>query len=746
MPEHHALRDDGTPSRSGCSRTWDACCACVCGSCMTSTCASVTTHLQGFAPHTTKGAKQCGCCALTMFLLGIALIIQAIVVPLTLHKALVDGLQKAVILDDPTNEQFIKWANNTDAPLRLEAYVYDILNPDEIVAGGVPRVVEMGPFVYNQYNVNYNLTFGEESKETLWFRTYSWYEFVPEESVSDASSTILTTVNVPFVSVRAAMEAVNLAVAIPYYFATTGWYINTTEATRLFTRRSVSEVLFGWEDPVLVALSSSYNGLLKNYDSFEESLQDPANDRFWNQIYTGVGKDFDRLRNYVVWHNKSYIATCKDLPTDYCPLDQQIPGWDNQTDTRPEVLAMQPNIPHFVSDLRGNDGSVFPAPVTDRSILTTFYSPFLRTIDLEFIGTGSYKDVPLLDFGLPSHFYSNADTFPPNAAFYQLGPSGLLNMTYMQGHMPLFVSQPRFAGANTNQTLLDALNVTWLEPPSSVPPMLYQVEPQSGVTFYLRTVSQVNLYLNPLHGLPPQSDGSTSWFTNMTSVYMPVMWAKEEGGIGDKDAKTISDVLDIISLSKNTGLIIGVVSTVLGVIYLFVAWRTYDLEQQKHFHAVRSLIATSEEDAVMAGLGFGGEGASGLGSGSLLDPSALKMRVGSPNHMRAKRRDYASAALSPPLSSSPSFVDYGGTSTDDVDITYTQPRPAVNPNDGGASSEQQSDGQDHYKLQADLEVAANADSIVSEDEGNMSGSILAGNAQSKPRASDDDDHHYQQAP
>ena len=58
------------------------------------------------------------------------------------------NLQKAVLLDDPTSSQFKKWELNSNAPLILSAYVYDVQNPEGVTQGEKPVLIERGPFVY----------------------------------------------------------------------------------------------------------------------------------------------------------------------------------------------------------------------------------------------------------------------------------------------------------------------------------------------------------------------------------------------------------------------------------------------------------------------------------------------------------------------------------------------------------------------------------------------------------------------
>ena len=571
-------------------------------------------------------------------------------------------LQKAVLLDDPTTDNFKKWELNSAAPLILSTYVYDIQNPHQILEGAKPILVERGPFVYRQYTQNYDLMFGESpedygvnsTRRTLFYRSYTWYEFAPELSVASEDTTIIT-INMPFVTIRSQYEQQNEETTIWYLFTHEGSYINATEYDYLFINRTVHQTLFGWYDPVIELLQNHYTGYIKNYASFNASLKDQMTKQFYQQIYTGADGTFPMLRNYLMYHNQSYIATCPlPTPTDYCALSANIPGWANNSNGPPTPQSN--GGPSHVSDLRGNDGSVFPSPISESSILTTFFSPLLRSIDLEFKQASTYKDVPLLQFGFPAEMYHNAEQYPPNAAFFQNGPTGLLNMSMMQGGIPLYVSQARFQGADPSLTA--AIEPTYLAPPSATPGTYFEVEPESGVTFHVLTSSQVNLYLSPLPGMPNvpgwEFHSNPVWFKNLSSLYMPVFWAQEEGGIDNHDAAIISDVLLIISLSKNIGFGAGISLTVISIVYLFLSWRAWDLEKTKHLHAVRSLIATD-------GLGSNGGG----NNSSLLDSSVLIMREDGPASSRAIGKYASNNTNSQP--SSPARKD---SALQDVDISY----------------------------------------------------------------------------
>lgn len=138
----------GSPS----SRVYGGSCLRRCGArCFTCSkgCSELTADVfKRISPKSAVGAKQCAACSVFLLLVAIALIVQALVIPTVLHKDLVVGLKKAVILDDPTSDEFIKWQDNTANPLTLTTYVYHVENPVELLLGATPKLKEMGPYVY----------------------------------------------------------------------------------------------------------------------------------------------------------------------------------------------------------------------------------------------------------------------------------------------------------------------------------------------------------------------------------------------------------------------------------------------------------------------------------------------------------------------------------------------------------------------------------------------------------------------
>lgn len=416
----------------------------------------------------------------------------------------------------------------------------------------------------------------------------------------------------PFVSLRGIYEKSGQLAALHSIFSAYSIYKDAPDSVRLFTTKTVHEVLFGWTDPVMTLLGKPYRGYITNYPSLAASMEADFASNQYSIIYTGGDDTFPVIRNYLTWHNKSFIANCPNpYPTDQCDLSVVIPAWNNNTDGPPTVASN--GQPANVAQLRGNDGSVFPTPLNEQSILTTYFSPLIRSVDIEYKGATHYKGVPLLQYGFPDTFFSNSESYPPNGAYLQDGPDGLINMTLQQANIPIFVSQPRFQKCDPQ--LADAIEPTYADS-NQISETLYEVEPESGVTFHVLTASQVNLYISPLSFPSTVPPGNLTWFAGLRQpLYFPVMWAQEEGGIDNSDAEVITTVLGIIAVSEIGGLVVGVFLAVLAVIYLFLSWRIYDLETNKHLSAVRSLLAHDSTPNTMM-----------IDGGSILDASVLVMQ------------------------------------------------------------------------------------------------------------------------
>lgn len=72
-------------------------------------------------------------------------------------------------------DQYERWEETPQA-LDFKVYIFNVTNPDEILAGERPIVQELGPYWYKQYRRKYNITFNE-GKTRAAYRMDQRYEF-----------------------------------------------------------------------------------------------------------------------------------------------------------------------------------------------------------------------------------------------------------------------------------------------------------------------------------------------------------------------------------------------------------------------------------------------------------------------------------------------------------------------------------------------------------------------------------------
>ena len=82
-----------------------------------------------------------------------------------------------------------------DTPkLQTSVYIFDIQNPDEVLKGDKPKLVERGPYVYDEYHHKVNLQWN--SNGTVTYENVREYHYNPNESNGSLDDKI-TIVNAP---------------------------------------------------------------------------------------------------------------------------------------------------------------------------------------------------------------------------------------------------------------------------------------------------------------------------------------------------------------------------------------------------------------------------------------------------------------------------------------------------------------------------------------------------------------------
>lgn len=147
----------------------------------------------------------------------------------------------------PGNFIYDVWLN-LPIDLRMNFYLFNLVNPNEFLLGSKPVFEEVGPFVYDEKRIKENVTF---NNGTISYRERRRFYFNHELSVSSddvyvtsINMVIITYLNLvknaPFLNSKMIQEAVEL--------------LFKANRESMLIKKPARELLFGYEDDLLAIL------------------------------------------------------------------------------------------------------------------------------------------------------------------------------------------------------------------------------------------------------------------------------------------------------------------------------------------------------------------------------------------------------------------------------------------------------------------------------------------------------------
>uniref|UniRef100_A0ABI7XZG8 Scavenger receptor class B member 1 n=1 Tax=Felis catus TaxID=9685 RepID=A0ABI7XZG8_FELCA len=286
---------------------------------------------------------------------------------------------------DPSSLSFNMW-KEIPVPFYLSVYFFDVVNPSAVLLGEKPQVRERGPYVYREFRHKSNITFNDN--DTVSFLEYRSFQFQPDRSHGLESDYIVMP-NILVLGAAMMMEnkPMSLKLIMTLAFSTLG--------ERAFMNRTVGEIMWGYEDP-LVHLVNKY---LPNMFPFKgkfglfAELNNSNSGLF--TVFTGV-KDFSRIHLVDKWNGLSKV---KYWHSDQCNM------------------------------INGTSGQMWAPFMTPETSLE-FYSPeACRSMNLVYKESGVFEGIPTYRFVAPSTLFANGSTYPPNEGFCPCLESGIQNIS-----------------------------------------------------------------------------------------------------------------------------------------------------------------------------------------------------------------------------------------------------------------------------------------------------------------------------
>ncbi|XP_041484876.1 scavenger receptor class B member 1-like isoform X1 [Lytechinus variegatus] len=383
-----------------------------------------------------------------------------------------------VFVLDPNSRLYPEWQRPT-LPIYQNVYFFDIQNPDDLMNGQRPKIVEKGPYSYRMELARDNVSFHDNDTVSYLLR-YRYY-FDEERSVGPESDTV-TALNSPLLTTAHMMENYQFLVRT----AIRGLLYELDE--RPVVTKTVSEIMWGYQEPLLT-MAKQFQSVPPEFESGQFGYFVGLNTSYVGQFNVYTGQENENLVNLI----------------------DRVDGSSNLNFWWSEEANSVKN---------STDGSMYHPNVQKTETLSMYQPPLCRSVSFEFEKDSSYRGIPLLKFSLSPSTYQNATAFPPNEGFCSghrelCGPSGVLRQDPCRFGSPLAISNPHFFGGQ--QTLFD--DVDGLSPNASLHESYMEIEPKTGMPFVLKFRVQINMYTHPVDGI-----GETG---RLREMYLPLLWIEQ---------------------------------------------------------------------------------------------------------------------------------------------------------------------------------------------------------------------------
>lgn len=408
------------------------------------------------------------CCGLVLLFCGSSIVDKQVI--------------KNVKIDPNSGMAYTMW-RDIPVPFFLSINFLEILNPDEILEGEKPLVKERGPYVYREYRQKTNITFLENG--TVSYREYRRFYFRRDLSVGDEDD-IVCLPNMLVLGSSVIME--NMPYLVRMTMSATFKFFNE----KPFLKKTVGEILWGYEDPLVDFLNTFFPNTFPFKGKFGFFAHFNNSDAGEFTVFTG-DDDIEKVHMIDSWNGLKVVNYWK---SDECNM------------------------------INGTAGQMWPPFLTPSRALE-FYSPdACRSMKLVYEQPGISNGIPVYRYIAPKTLFANGTDYPPNEGFCPCRQSGILNVSTCRFGSPMFLSHPHFY--NGDRSLADA--VDGLNPNEKDHALFIDLHPMTGIPINCSIKLQLSLFIKKVEGI--SETGS------IAPVVLPLFWFSESGYIDGPVLKT----------------------------------------------------------------------------------------------------------------------------------------------------------------------------------------------------------------
>ncbi|XP_073532250.1 scavenger receptor class B member 1 isoform X1 [Phyllobates terribilis] len=401
-------------------------------------------------------------------------------------------VEKNVRIDPSSGFAYEMW-RDLPVPFFMSIYVFEVMNPKEILLGEKPRVEERGPYVYSERKQKTNITFNENG--TVSFVEQRTFHFNPEKSVGSEDEYVVVPNILVMVS---SLMTRDMSFAIKFML-NTAFVVYSQEP---FMNRTVKEILWGYSDPFLDFINTIMPNALPFKGKFGLFADFNNSNTGVFTVHTGE-QDISKVQMVDTWNGLKEVA--------YWHSDQ-------------------------ANMINGTAGQMWP-PFRTPSQPLEFYSPdACRSMTLVYEKEESFRGIPTYRYTAPDYLFANGTDYPPNEGFCPCLASGVMNVSSCRFNAPLFMSFPHFYNADPG--FADA--VSGLHPSEKLHSLFLDLHPLTGIPMNCSIKMQISLLTMGVSGI--------SITGKIKPVIFPILWFSESGYLDGPVYNTYYNTLVVLPM------------------------------------------------------------------------------------------------------------------------------------------------------------------------------------------------------
>lgn len=239
-------------------------------------------------------------------------ILVACLIPRHINKALHSGIRDEIVWSENSSaDTYARYArddHSSDPTIHSDFYVLNITNIASVKAGCRPELQQLGPFTYRKHTVKHGIWF--DKKGRVAFTRDEFYTTLSDNTTGHSLDDVVTTVNVPLLGALAKAHSIfGRFVALQLLLEVLAAF-HDPHVDGLFMTRTVRELLWGYEDPLLQKLKFIAPGLETRFQLVPNTSASSLHPSSQDIVNTGM-YNISNIWNTEAWSNHTSIKSWK---------------------------------------------------------------------------------------------------------------------------------------------------------------------------------------------------------------------------------------------------------------------------------------------------------------------------------------------------------------------------------------------------------------------------------------------------